>query len=129
MDAARDSARIAIIDGSPEIAEVVSNVLEDGGYDPVIIQESEDAVERVSRDHPDLLILDPWLSSRMAGWKILALLLSDARTRQIPIIIYSGDTDRLLAHKCFLEEHDVAVLPKPFDIEDLERTVAEKLVG
>lgn len=122
-------ARIAVIDGNPDIAEIVVSVLAEAGHEPVIIDGARGAVDRLTRDNPDLLILDPWLATPMAGWEILAVLLSDERTRAIPIIVYTGDSHLLEDHEQWLQDHDVTVLEKPFTLDDLEDTVAAKLAG
>ena len=58
-------------------------------------------------------------SSKESGWRVLAELAADPRTRAIPVIVSSAALDDLSNRGDELRERGIETLPKPFDIDDL----------
>lgn len=65
---------------------MLSHVLKANGYGVVSARSGTEALKKVRRLNPDVVILNPSLPF-LSGWDVLALLKADAQTRHIPIIL------------------------------------------
>jgi CheY-like chemotaxis protein len=75
------------------------------------------------------VILDLFLHGENVGWQQLDILTLDPATRGIPVIICSAAIATLESARSKLAALDVAVLEKPFDIEELSAAVAAALAS
>jgi CheY-like chemotaxis protein len=90
--------------------------LEADGY---AVHASADAFGDIRHAQPDLVILDLFLHGENTGWRQLDILTLDPSTRAIPVIICSAAIASLGSARLKLAALDVAVLEKPFDLEQL----------
>jgi DNA-binding response OmpR family regulator len=121
-------ARIAVVEDDYDISHLIKEFLGEEGHEIVsYFQPSPDTLEHLKRFRPELVIIDLRLNASVTGWDIIEELEEGAAGRHIPVIICSAATDQVKAHHEWLEEHGVAVLPKPFDLEDLRMLVDEML--
>jgi DNA-binding NtrC family response regulator len=120
-------ARIALVDGDPELVTLITFVLEESDHEVVAITCPDSVVPQLTARPPDLLILDPWLDTPRQGWEILNLLIADERTRGVPVIVYSGAIDHLREKGDWLRCHRIRPLEKPFDLRDLEQMVNDAI--
>jgi CheY-like chemotaxis protein len=74
-------------------------------------------LDHAARHRPDLVLLDLDLPD-IGGELVLAALRASAATRDIPVIVLSGDTDPAL-HRRVLAGGAGLVLVKPYEIADL----------
>ncbi len=118
-------ATIVIVEDTPDIREVVELILEDSGYDVVSVSNGERCLEIVQRCHPNLVLMDLSLP-RLDGWEATRRLKADITTSSIPVLAFT-------AH---VQEHELndarragcaAVITKPFEIDDLLRTITEAI--
>jgi len=100
--------------------------LELEGYD---VRGSADAFGDIKHANADLVILDLFLHGESAGWQQLDILTLDPATRAIPVIICSAALASLAFAREKLAMLDVAVLEKPFDLEQLTASVAAALAS
>jgi hypothetical protein len=49
--------------------------------------------------------------------------------RFVPLLVCSADLAQLQEREDWLREEGIAVLPKPFDLDELERVVSRLLAG
>jgi CheY-like chemotaxis protein len=110
---------LAVVDDDRELQDMMRQVLAMLGWGPIPITTASGAFERIVDTHPDAVILDLHLESREAGWRVLEQLTTDPRTGSIPIIIWSGDVRELEEKGAWFREHSIAVLPKPFEMDEL----------
>ncbi len=106
-------------------------VLEDEEYQVSLLQEGKDAFERVKTTLPDLLILDLKLGDT-SGQDILNQLKNDEVTSDIPVIIYTAAMIEAEELKQAMQEqplyyHDVYLVQKPFELNNLLATVEQLL--
>lgn len=104
---------ILIIEDNPDMAETLSDLLGTSGYETSIAESAEAAVERMSAEMPDLILLDLGLPD-MDG---MALLNKVRATSFVPLIVVSGagGTDRVTA----LESGADDFIAKPFSNAEL----------
>jgi CheY-like chemotaxis protein len=103
--------------------ELVADLLEEQGWETLGLHEGNTAFERIKAEQPDLVILDIRMEQPDTGWRVLNLLMLDPATRPIPVVMCSADWQELDAKRSWLGERGVGVLPRPFDVDDLYRSV------
>jgi CheY-like chemotaxis protein len=84
--------KVVIVNGSPDILELLETVLEAGHYDVVFVESSEHAYSQVKRVRPNLIILCVRLEN-MDGFQVLSMLKLDEETRTIPLLTYTLEAD------------------------------------
>jgi CheY-like chemotaxis protein len=118
--------RIVLIEDDDDTRAVMTAALQADGYE---VQASADAFGDIRHAHADLVILDLFLHGETAGWKQLDILTLDPMTREIPVIICSAAIASLAFARTKLVALDVAVLEKPFDLEQLGACVAAAIAS
>ena len=117
--------RILIVDDEPDLLEMVQINLEMEGYECMVAYDGFRALDRVSKEKPDLIILDVMLPG-MNGYKICRLLKFDEKYKRIPIIMLTAEAqraDRLLGEATGADFY----MTKPFDADKLLAKVKELL--
>lgn len=114
---------VLYIDDEPDIREVVELSL--GLADDLVVRtcdSGERALELMSRDRPDLVLLDVMMPG-LDGPATLARIKADPLLRSIPVIFM---TAKALPQEIerFLSLGAVAVIPKPFDPLQLADQIA-----
>jgi CheY-like chemotaxis protein len=112
--------RIALINDDLPFLALMQDLLGSiEGYEVLVCKEGAQAYEFVKQHRPDLVLLDIRMGGEQIGWAILELLTLDPTTRPIPLIVCSAAIHDLRAHEPLLQRYGVAILPKPFDLDDL----------
>jgi CheY-like chemotaxis protein len=115
---------VLVVEDDRATSDLLRDVVEGAGLRFVPANEGHLAISIAIEERPQVITLDLGLPDT-DGHAVLHRLLSDERTRQIPIVVVTGyrrylptdDYDRL-----------AAVVDKPFDVEHLSRVLSE-LVG
>ncbi|MEM9050395.1 MAG: response regulator [Pseudomonadota bacterium] len=81
--------RVLIIEDEPNIAESLTWILQRGGFDVVTEPNGGAALERVSAERPDLIILDAMLPER-SGFDILRDIRARADMAAVPVIMLTA---------------------------------------
>lgn len=116
---------ILVINHSPEVLDLLRELLEEEHFE--VTTQSHRDLDKIAAMKPDLVTLDyPW-STDDSKWTLLQLLKMDRRTVQIPIVLCTGAVREVEALQSHLERMDVAVVLKPFDIDQLVRVIHETL--
>jgi diguanylate cyclase (GGDEF)-like protein len=91
-EALRD-ATVMMVDDEPTTIEVLQAFLESEGYKRfVTTSESSRAMELMTSENPDVLLLDLHMP-QVTGFDILTLLRRDTRFRHMPVIVLTSATD------------------------------------
>lgn len=110
---------ILIIDDEPAIAEIVSEVLVDEGYETLTASRGRDALDLIAEHPPDLLLLDVYMPE-MSGLDLLAHIQGDAMLSLIPVVMMTAGA----VSELNLSLNGAAqVISKPFNVDDLIATV------
>jgi CheY-like chemotaxis protein len=99
---------IVVADDDRAIANLLCDILGDEGYHVICC-------------------LDMQMETRTSGFEVVQILRSDARTRHIPVIIYSADSHLLQQMREQLLVHHCEMLTKPFYLQDL-LSLVERLI-
>jgi DNA-binding response OmpR family regulator len=86
------SKKILVVDDEPINVDFFEVMLSKLGYTMESSNNGKDALEKVKTFHPDLILLDN-IMPRMSGWEVTKILKSNAKTRDIPIIMLSALDD------------------------------------
>src|SRR5438874_12579241 len=84
--------KVVIVNGSPEVLELLETVLDEGHYDVVFVESTGHAYSQVKRVQPNLVILCVRIDDA-DGFQVLSMLKLDAGTRDIPILTYTSESD------------------------------------
>jgi PAS domain S-box-containing protein len=85
-DMARESVRILVIEDDPAAAHLLQSHLTSAGYDVVLCNHPQRALEMAAELQPSAVTLDV-LMKPVSGWEVLPNLKSDPRTSKIPVIV------------------------------------------
>lgn len=118
--------KILIADENALMIEVMTYILKNNGYEVFATTRGNDVFEHIKTDHPDLIILDAVLPG-IDGTEICQLIKLNKTTRDLPVIICSGDEpiDGTVKQKGAPDD----VLHKPFDINCLIEKVELQLAA
>jgi CheY-like chemotaxis protein len=122
--------RVAVVDDAVEFLQLIRDVLDDR-FDVSVFDGEEIIPEELVATDPDLLIIDLRLApGQLTGLDLLTLIRAHASLRDVPIIVCSADVSQLRMHEAQLRALPrVALLAKPFALEDLEHAVESALAG
>lgn len=116
--------RIVLIEDDADTRTTMVAALEASGYE---VKAAPDAFGDIKHANADLVILDLFLHGESTGWQQLDVMTLDPATRGIPVIICSAAIASVGSARAKLAAFDVAVLEKPFDLEQLEAAVSAAL--
>lgn len=80
---------LLVVDDEPEINKLVARIFEKRGYRVLSAGDGSEALQLVSADRPDLILLDLNLP-KLDGWEVCRRLKSDPATAKIPIIMLTA---------------------------------------
>ena len=84
--------KVAIIDDSATIVKMISDLLSRDGYTVFGMNTTTDALERIVRFSPDLIILDV-VMPEICGYDLCRIFRNDTRTSHLPIILLTSRSD------------------------------------
>ena len=108
---------ILIVDDQPELAQMMTDLLDDAGYQARSAGNGREALADIQQEQPDLVLLDVNMPE-LDGFEVAAMLKSDPATATIPIIMVSaqeGRASRLIGLESGAEDY----LAKPVDPAEL----------
>lgn len=117
--------KILVVDDSPTDLRLVTTPLQKSGYEVVTASDGEEALEKASREHPGLIVLDIVMPKKN-GFQVCRQLKTTPATKDIKILLLSSksqDSDRFWG----LKQGADGYLTKPFNDEDLLASVGQLL--
>jgi CheY-like chemotaxis protein len=110
---------VLVIEDDRDTRAILSEILADEGYAAIAVEAVDAAIKYLaSHDPPCLVLLDLRLP-RMNGIAFLQWLNKQEQLKKLPVAVLSTlrlDADK---EKALFREHVVAVLRKPFTLEDV----------
>src|SRR4051812_46550530 len=89
--------KIMVVDDSPTERAFMDGLLKKKGYDVLLVDSGEAAIERAKKDQPDLILMDVVMPG-MNGFQATRAITRDDATKNIPVLICttkSQETDRI----------------------------------
>lgn len=106
--------RILVVDDSATMRKKLGKAVTALGHEPSFAENGEDALELVSRQAVDVILLDIEMPG-LDGFEVLRRLKAKPQTQHIPVIIISGVEDRMGSIVQALEIGAEDFLPKDFE--------------
>jgi CheY-like chemotaxis protein len=119
--------KILLAEDEKNVILGVRTCLDAVGYQVEIVEDGEEALNAVRREHPDLILLD-LLMPKIDGFEVLKVLKGDEATKHIPIIVLTAkaeEEDRQRAMDLGANDY----MTKPFKPQDLWDRLKHYLPG
>ena len=108
--AATIAQKVVIVNGNPEMLEMLETVLDAGRYDVVFVESSEHAYSQIKRVQPNLVILCVRIDDG-DGFQVLSMLKLDDETRGIPVLTYTCEGNGDESDEDYAEPSDPELFP------------------
>lgn len=113
--------QVLVVEDDPSIAVLIAAILEDAGYEPVVVRDGRMALRAIRELRPVVITLDLELPD-LDGRAVLRRLVAEQPVERLPVVVVSGSTE-VLSHE---ERRLVSkALTKPFDLSELIEAVDE----
>jgi CheY-like chemotaxis protein len=112
MKGTRSRPCVLVIDDEDAVLQMTRDILEDEGYRVLVASEGFEGLRLAERARPDVIITDlmmPGLNGRLLHERLRRT----PATARIPVLLMSA------AYKAQPGDRFAAIIPKPFDIDDL----------
>jgi CheY-like chemotaxis protein len=122
-------AKILIVDDDPDFVEYTRTVLENSDYRMVSAGNSDQGMLVLSREKPDLVVLDVIMSSILDGLSMSQRMADDPDLKHVPIVMVTSiaNTDYLALFPTDESIHIDAFLTKPIAPSELLRQIGRLL--
>ncbi len=110
-------SQVLVVEDESAIAELMSINLRHAGYEVVVATTADEALAQVDRVLPDLVVLD-WMLPGQSGLQLAKRWRSQARTRELPIIMLTAraeEADKISGLDAGADDY----LTKPFSTHEL----------
>lgn len=87
-------ANILIIDDDPDFVTSTKNILESKHYRVEVAYNLKEAMDKLSKEKPDLILLDIMLEKLSDGFTICYRIKHDPELKHIPVFALSGITEK-----------------------------------
>lgn len=118
-------ARVLVVEDEEDLATLVELNLQLSGYEVVTAPNGRVALDRITADQPQVVLLDVMMPV-LDGWQVLRELKGDPATEDIPVIMLtalSEERDLIRGHL----QGAVRYVTKPFEMRALLETIEEAL--
>lgn len=120
-------AVVLVVEDDHDNREALSEYLRSVGFNVQVAENGFEALDAALRLLPNVILMDLKLRG-IDGWEVTRRLVADQRTRHIPVIavsacVFPEDVDDALEAGC------VGFVAKPFNLQDLTRTIESALDG
>ncbi|MTJ13381.1 hybrid sensor histidine kinase/response regulator [Anabaena sp. UHCC 0187] len=116
---------ILIVDDTPNNLHLLSNMLEEQGYDVRCANSGTIALKAVVIEHPDIILLDINMPN-INGYEVCERLKLDPNTCEIPVIFLSALSETIDKIKAF-RIGGVDYITKPFQVEEVLARIENQL--
>jgi len=125
MPTAVSRARILVVDDEPIVQQYLTDILTDEGHEVEIIDKGDEAMDKLSNENYDVILLDIKLPD-MSGTDIYRQLQKKDKSKARKVIFITGDAmgeDTMT----FLFKAKAPYITKPFDIDKMMVEIGRKL--
>ena len=116
--------RILVVDDNTDILQIVKIILENNGFEVVVTPNGEETLLKTETFHPQLILMDVFLSSGIDGREICKTLKANPETKDIPVILFSAQVKMEDGFKSWGADDFIA---KPFEVKELINKIKSHL--
>jgi CheY-like chemotaxis protein len=113
--------RVLIVDDEVAIGNMLAACCDMWGMEPVVATTGAEALELIERGAPDLIVTD-YMMPGMSGHELTRRARAQRRLANVPVILTSSAPEAAAR-----DSPADAFLPKPFDLDEVEKVVREML--
>lgn len=121
--------KIMVVDDEPDVVDLVKLVLESDGFSVVTAYSGKEALDKIDREMPDLVLLDIMMP-QMDGWEVYSRIRASPVTKDIPVAMLTAKSqsiDKMIGlHVVKVDDY----ITKPFGrselLERVKRILKEK---
>jgi two-component system phosphate regulon response regulator PhoB len=109
--------RVLVVEDEPAIAELIAVNLRHGGFDPVCAEDGDAAQREMDAVLPDAILLD-WMLPGASGLALARKWRSEARTRDVPILMLTArgdEPDKVQGLDAGADDY----ITKPFSMQEM----------
>jgi CheY-like chemotaxis protein len=117
--------KILVVEDDQPILDLMDLLIRKLGYEPILIANGVEALERVKKESPSLILLDIMMTP-INGWEFLERLRGEMDMQEIPVVLFTASP---LIDKKMEQLHDpyLSVLTKPVSFLELKTRLTEIL--
>jgi CheY-like chemotaxis protein len=114
------------VDDQRETGHLLARILQFLGHRGIHVPSGEDALNYVRSSMPDAVLLD-YMMPGMDGLQVLRALRKDPRTKEVPVIMFSANSDPKVVEKAMKEGASDYWVKASLQINDMETRLARFL--
>ena len=118
---------ILVINDTQEVLDLFADLLTEEGYDVALYSYAIRDMTEIERVQPDLIIVDCLFNEERTGWQFIQKLKMRRTTAAIPIVVCTAARAAVRELEGHLQARGIAVVLKPFNIDDLLQAVEQAL--
>lgn len=112
---------ILVVEDDPDIRELLTELLEEEGYEVKSAADGEEAIEELNQYSPRVMLLD-LMMPRVSGWELLELISKKELAHTPDAIIVLSASGGAVEN---VGQHPVRLIRKPFRLEQLLHEVSD----
>jgi len=114
---------VLVVDDEPSVLFTYRMLLEEQGYEVIAALSSEEAATALAEKPFDLVLCDLSLERDRTGFEVIEV--ARKRSSALPCVLLTGYANKDVADRA--QRDGVAVLYKPIDVEELLRTIQQRV--
>jgi CheY-like chemotaxis protein len=118
---------IMVVDDEPDVCKLVSDILRGEGYEPVVANSGKEALKRLEKIKPDLMLLD-FFMPEMSGRELCVKIRADPRFKKIKIAFLTVAQFSIKGQDNLNRMNVLDYIQKPFDYKELVKRVKKMLI-
>lgn len=122
----KDNKKIMVVDDNDEAIAMVKTALEMEGYRVIGINNSDECLERINEEKPDLILMDIMMPS-VDGWELCKRIKESELLLSVPVSMLTVKKSAKDIKKSLEYAHADAHLVKPLSGEELRSAIRELL--
>lgn len=117
--------RIMLVEDDQPIRDLMEILLRRIGYEPVIVPDVREALERIRTDPPALVLLDVMMTP-VNGWEFLEQLRGACGMKDLPVLLFtaSSSVEERISE---LGDPHLGILKKPASVDELRAGIGNFL--
>lgn len=118
--------RILVVDDEKSVVEVLTKKLQLEGYDVSVALDGQEALDKISKEKFDLILLDI-IMPVLDGMSVLRRLKESDETKNIPIIVLTNLQDDDKISEVVIQGQSDYLIKANYSLDDLMAAVKKKL--